>query len=79
LSIPMLFFMGSASHLPGLASSGRGLKYWIVFFAILAAVEWNALVGSGQPRQKFLGTVRGTIHAGLGLAVLLWGVASVLA
>jgi uncharacterized membrane protein len=79
LSIPMLFFMGSASHLPGLASSGRGLKYWIVFFVILAAVEWNALVGTGQPRQKFLGTVRGTIHAGLGLAVLLWGVASVLA
>jgi uncharacterized membrane protein len=79
LSIPMLFFMGSASHLPALASSGGGVLYWIVFFAIVAAVEWNALVGSGQPRQKFLGTVRGTIHAGLGLTVLFYVVASVLA
>jgi len=72
LSIPMLFFMGSASHLPGLATSGRGLKYWLVFLVVVSAVEWNALVGSGQPRQKFLGTVRGTIHAGFGLAVLLF-------
>jgi hypothetical protein len=75
----MLFFMGSASHLPALASSGGGVLYWIVFLAIVAAVEWNALVGSGQPRQKFLGTVRGTIHAGLGLTVLFYIVASVLA
>jgi len=72
LSIPMLFFMGSASHLPGLATAGRGLKYWLVFLVIVSAVEWNALVGSGQPRQKLLGTVRGTIHAGFGLTVLLF-------
>jgi uncharacterized membrane protein len=79
LSIPMLFFMGSASHLAGLARPGRGLKYWILFLVILAAVEWNALVGSGQPRQKFLGTVRGTIHAGFGLAVVYYIVASIFA
>jgi uncharacterized membrane protein len=72
LSIPMLFFMGSASHLAGLAMPGLGLKYWFVFLIIVSAVEWNALVGSGQPRQKFLGTVRGTIHAGFGLTVLLY-------
>ena len=71
LSIPMLFFMGSASHLSSLAKSGGGVRYWIVFFVILAALEWNALVGTGQPRQKPLGTVRGTIHAGLGLTVVL--------
>ena len=72
LSIPMLFFMGSASHLPGLASPGLGLKYWTVFVIVVGAMELNALVGSGQRRQKFLGTVRGTIHAGFLLAVLLW-------
>ena len=72
LSIPMLFFMGSASHLPGLASPGLALKYWTVFVIVVGAMEWNALVGSGQPRQKFLGTVRGTIHAGFLLAVVLW-------
>ncbi|HYB12022.1 MAG TPA: urate hydroxylase PuuD [Myxococcota bacterium] len=79
LSIPMLFFMGAASHLTSLASPGRGLKYWILFFIIIGSIEWNALVGTGQPRQKFLGTVRGTIHAGLGLTALLYIVAGVLA
>jgi hypothetical protein len=53
--------------------------YWIVFLAILAAVEWNALVGAGQARQKFLGTVRGTIHAGLGITALFCVVALILA
>jgi len=72
LSIPMLFFMGSASHLPGLATTGLGLKYWTLFVIVVGAMELNALVGSGQPRQKFLGTVRGTIHAGFLLAVVLW-------
>jgi uncharacterized membrane protein len=79
LSIPMLLFMGSASHLPGLASPGRGLKYWTVFVIIVGLVESNALIGSGQPRQKFLGTVRGTIHAGFILAVLLYLNAAVFA
>jgi uncharacterized membrane protein len=72
LSIPMLFFMGSASHLPGLATTGLGLSYWTLFVIVVGAMELNALVGSGQPRQKFLGTVRGTIHAGFLLAVVLW-------
>jgi hypothetical protein len=36
------------------------------------------LVGTGQARQKFLSTVSGTIHVGLALTVVLYGVGAVL-
>ncbi len=72
LSIGMLLFMGAASHLSGLAAGGGNAAYWILFLGLLGAIEANALVGTGQARQKPLATVRGTIHAGLGVAVLLF-------
>jgi uncharacterized membrane protein len=71
-SIPMLFFMGSAIHLNTLHTGGNDLLYWILALAILVALELNALVGTGQARQKFLSTVSGTIHMGLGLTLLLY-------
>ncbi len=71
-SIPMLFFMGSAIHLNTLHTGTNDVLYWILALAIFAAFELNALVGTGQPRQKFLATVSGTIHAGLGLTLLLY-------
>jgi uncharacterized membrane protein len=71
-SIAMLFFMGSASHLTSLLNGDNDLVYWILALAIMAAFEFNALVGTGQARQKFLSTVGGTIHAGLGLTLLLY-------
>jgi hypothetical protein len=72
-SIPMLFFMGSAMHLPGPFHTGTNdVVYWLIFLVIALALEANSLVGSGQARQKFLGTVSGTIHAGLGLTLLLY-------
>jgi uncharacterized membrane protein len=71
-SIPMLFFMGSASHLSTLHNGTNDALYWIIALVIILAMEANALVGTGQARQKFLSTVSGTIHAGLGLAVLLY-------
>jgi uncharacterized membrane protein len=74
LSIGMLLFMGSAYHLNSLAPNGGNALYWILFFALLGAIEANALVGSGQARQKPLSTVRGTIHAGLGVAVALFAI-----
>src|SRR4029450_4105146 len=67
-SIPMLFFMGSASHLSTLHNGTNDALYWIIALVIILAMEANALVGTGQARQKFLSTVSGTIHAGLGLA-----------
>ena len=74
-SIAMLFFMGSASHLTSLLNGDNDLVYWILALALMAAFEFNALVGSGQARQKFLSTVGGTIHAGLGFTLLLYLIA----
>ena len=82
-SIPMLFFMGAASHLPGmaadLATGQRGVGvYWIVVLAIAALIEMNALAKPGKPSQKPLATVKGTITAGFLLAIVLYIVGEVL-
>ena len=71
-SIPMLFFMGSASHLVYLLSGTNDVAYWLVAGIVILAVEVNALVGPGLATQKPLGSVSGTIHAGLGLTLVLY-------
>lgn len=71
-SIPMLFFMGAASHytLFNEATSG-GLLGWIVLsLIVIVAVEANALVGSQGPTKKPLDTIGGTITGG----VIVWAV-----
>ncbi len=76
-SIPMLFFMGSASHFAGMVSAGGpsyGL-YWIIALVVIVLVELNALAPAGLPTQKPLASVSGTIHAGLALTVVLYVVA----
>ena len=79
-SIPMLFFMGSASHFTKLYSVDANVgAYWIVALILMALVELNAL--RGQPNTtttKPLATVSGTIHAGLGLWLVLFVVGSIL-
>jgi uncharacterized membrane protein len=82
-SIPMLFFMGAATHFTSLtkdldAGGGSLPVYWLVFLVVVAFLEWNALSGSGRPVQKTLGTVRGTVHLGVGLTLLLFLAASIL-
>ncbi len=82
-SIPMLFFMASAAHLPSLASSadlpgGSVALYWVVGLIVILAVEANGLIGPGATTQKPLTTVSGTIHAGLGLTAVLAIVMAVL-
>ncbi len=76
LSIPMLFFMASAEHYPSLTSSldtGGGVLplYWILALAAIGAVEAGALLGPGLPTQKPLASVKGTIHAGFIVAIVL--------
>lgn len=73
-SIPMLFCMAAASHF---TSIGNGLDgglplYWAIAGGLILAIEANCLVGSGTATQKPLGSVSGTIHAGLGLTVVLY-------
>jgi len=70
-SIPMLFFMGSATHLPTMLTGDNDVVYWVVALAIMLGFELNAAMGAAPGRQKYLATVSGTIHAGLGLTVLL--------
>jgi uncharacterized membrane protein len=77
-SIPMLFFMISAANLPGFLSGTNDLTYWIVAGLIILAVEINGLIGPGAATQKPLTTVSGTIHAGLGLWLVLYLVGSLL-
>ena len=67
-SIPMLFFMGAASHFAFTGTGGVTL-YWILALAVMLALEMVALMGPGL---KPLATVRGTIHAGLGLTLVLF-------
>jgi len=71
-SIPMLFFMGAASHyaLFNKATSG-GIAGWLVIsLIVIFAVEANALIGSQGATKKPLDTIGGTITAG----VILWAV-----
>ena len=70
-SIPMLFFMGAASHLSFNNGANDGL-YWLIAGVLILATEINCLVGSGLVTQKPLASVAGTIHAGLGLTLVLY-------
>ncbi len=76
-SIPMLFFMAAASHYPSLTASldvggGRLTLYWIIALLVIAIFEAGALMGPGLPTQKPLASVKGTIHAGFGVAIVLF-------
>ena len=72
-SLPMLFFMGSARHLTTFNDGDNDVVYWVIALAVILAVELNAVVGTGS-RQKYLGSVSGTIHAGLAVLVVLYAV-----
>ena len=77
LSIPMLFFMGAASHFAFFTPTARPGKITmlIVFLIILAIVEGNALVGPATPDKasagkKLLSTVKGTLWTGFVLTAI---------
>ncbi|MEE2672270.1 MAG: urate hydroxylase PuuD [Myxococcota bacterium] len=71
-SIPMLFFMGSAVHLPSLLANANSATYWVIALIVIIGVEAHALIGPGLATQKPLTSVSGTIHAGLALTLLLY-------
>lgn len=69
-SIPMLFFMGGASHLPVRVGDDSKIgAYWIAFIIIAGAIELNAIKGKTGPMT----TVRGVVHCGFALAIVLYG------
>jgi hypothetical protein len=70
-SIPMLFFMGAASHLSLHApSNGDYMGALAAACVVVGLLEFNALKGKLGP----LASVRGVIHAGVGLTAVLYGV-----
>ena len=74
LSIPMLFFMGAASHLAMSDPTGAGAKVGalILLAIVLAAAEVNALVGTTGPGKKLLSTLNGTFWGGFILTAILY-------
>jgi uncharacterized membrane protein len=73
-SMPMLFFMAAARHLP--VQTGTHSKYLLLTFcvaAILGLLQYNALRG----KLGMMATVRGVIHAGVGLTVILYGMVEI--
>jgi uncharacterized membrane protein len=78
LSIPMLFFMASASHWAFFTPMTQGAKIamLVVFLIILVIVEANAVVGPATPDKasagkKLLSTLNGTFWAGFILTAIL--------
>lgn len=70
-SIPMLFFMVSARHLPlAVGMDSNFLACTLVLLVILGALELNALKGKLGP----LTTVKGVIHMGFALTAVLYAV-----
>ena len=79
LSIPMLFFMGAASHLAMAdpTTAGQKIGALVLLLVVLVAAEINALVGPASPDKagagkKLLGTLNGTFWAGFILTAILY-------
>src|SRR5882724_3663201 len=74
LSVPMLFFMGAASHFAFYTPTARGAKIimLVVLFAIMAIVEWNALTTTQWAGKKMLATVKGTLWGGFVLSAVFF-------
>ena len=74
-SIPMLFFMGAASHLPIRISETANLGLLAVaILVIIGALELNAIKGKTGPMTS----IKGVIHCGFALAVVVYGVVELL-
>ncbi len=74
-SIPMLFFMGAASHYPLVTEAKPGgVAAWLIIDGIIIALlELNALAGSAGPTKKPLDSISGVITAGF----VVWAVLTV--
>ena len=74
-SIPMLFFMGAASHLSLLATQmtrGGKIGMAIVSAIIILLIEGNAFFGTAGSTKKPLGSVKGVLWAGFILALIFY-------
>src|SRR5919108_614561 len=74
LSIPMLFFMGAASHLTLFSQASRTGKIGmiVVWIVLLALAEANAMIGTTGPGKKMLSTLKGTFWGGFVLTAIFY-------
>lgn len=69
LSIPMMFFMASASHLIySVGPNSHVAIYWIVAILTAVGIEWNALFGKNGPMT----TIKGVITSGFVLTAIYY-------
>lgn len=68
LSIPMLFFMGAASHLPMQMNTEKAGLWYAILAVLLIAIEFNALKGKLGPMT----TVKGVIRSGFILCAVVY-------
>ena len=74
-SIPMLLFMGAASHFPLAVTEDTNYSglFWVLAI-IIGLLEVNGIVGKPGP----MASVKGVITSGLVLTVVLFGVIGIL-
>jgi uncharacterized membrane protein len=75
-SIPMLFYMGGASHYGTMVGAmgpwdSRGY-FWFIVIVLLAAFEFNALIGTQGAAKKPLDSVKGALWYGFLLTGILF-------
>jgi uncharacterized membrane protein len=76
-SIPMLFFMGAASHLPlQVNPEYNGKLLALVLFAIIGAIQFNAM--KGKTDNLKITSILGVTHIGMLLTVILYAAVEVL-
>ena len=73
-SIPMLFYMGAASHFTLFGKVWRSQKVTMALLCavIIIAIELNALCGTSGPTKKPLTTIKGTLWAGFILSAIFY-------
>ncbi|HEV8264228.1 MAG TPA: urate hydroxylase PuuD [Gemmatimonadales bacterium] len=69
LSVPMLFFMGAATHLPPSPVTNPA-AYWVGVLIVVALVEINALTATTGPTTKPIEKIPGVITTGF----VVWAV-----
>lgn len=78
LSIPLLFFMGAASHLTLRLENGKVGMWLGVVVVIVGLIEANALLADKGITTKPIEKVSGVIHWGLLLSVVFYVLAEVI-
>jgi len=78
ISIPMLFFMASASHLAIAVEPGKVMTWFCLIIVLLGLAEVNALKADKGPTIKPIEKVSGVIQMGLLLTIVLYVLAEVI-